>query len=104
MCGLRGGVKAWVKVVPEVGELGDRVGLVLGRRAERIEDAKESRPQLEGYSSPRTSSSDARRREGLARAGERWGLNSVEVLNSNNRTTVGSANNNSLTLGIPPER
>ena len=42
--------------------------------------------------------------EATRRAGERWGLNSVEVLNSNNRTTVGSANNNSLTLGIPPER
>ena len=31
-----------------------------------------------------------------ARAGERWGLNSVEVLNSNNRTTVGSVNNSRI--------
>ena len=31
-----------------------------------------------------------------SRAGERWGLNSVEVLNSNNRTTVGSANNSRI--------
>jgi len=30
------------------------------------------------------------------RAGERWGLNSVEVLNSNNRTTVGSVNNSRI--------
>ena len=39
-----------------------------------------------------------------ARAPERWGLNSVEVLNSNNKTTVGSANNTSLTLEIFPQR
>ena len=30
------------------------------------------------------------------RAPQRWGLNSVEVLNSNNRTTVGSANNSRI--------
>ena len=32
----------------------------------------------------------------VARAGERWGLNNVEVLNSNNRTTVGSVNNSRI--------
>ena len=32
------------------------------------------------------------------RVDERWGLNSVDVLNSNNRTTVGSANNNKLNV------
>ena len=39
-----------------------------------------------------------------ARADQRWGLNSVEVFNTNNRTTVGSANNTSLTLEIFPQR
>ena len=42
--------------------------------------------------------------EAAARADQRWGLNSVEVFNTNNRTTVGSANNTSLTLEISPQR
>ena len=39
---------------------------------------------------------------------KRWALNTVLIVNSNNRTTIGSVNNNSLTLRIflnskPPE-
>ena len=33
------------------------------------------------------------------RAAERWGLNTVEVLNTNNRTTLGSVNNNKPNVG-----
>jgi hypothetical protein len=38
------------------------------------------------------------------RAPQRWGLNSVEVFNTNNRTTVGSANKHYLTFEIFPQR
>ena len=40
----------------------------------------------------------------LARAAERWGLNTVEVLNTNNRTTLGSVNNNKLNVGLGAQR
>ena len=40
----------------------------------------------------------------LYRADQRWGLNSVEVFNTNNRTTVGSANKHYLTFEIFPQR
>ena len=34
------------------------------------------------------------------RDAERWGLNTVEVLNTNNRTTLGSVNNNKPNVGL----
>ena len=51
---------------------------------------------LESHTEAVQKLADAMAATAQVRAGERWGLNSVEVLNSNNRTTVGSANNSRI--------
>ena len=50
---------------------------------------------------PRLSAPRLRRtvQAAAGRAAERWGLNTVEVLNTNNRTTLGSVNNNKPNVG-----
>ena len=79
------------------GRLGERSGRLwrCGGRERSCGIVKGRRETVYARVQRKVTESDSPR-AATRRAGERWGLNSVEVLNSNNRTTVGSANNSRI--------